>query len=55
MRKRGRADTVGCIITLDLEAKKEILANSRFLELWRRIAPTVDDGLLKYKVTETEF
>jgi hypothetical protein len=24
-------------------------------ELWRRIAPSVDDGLLKYKVTEREF
>jgi hypothetical protein len=23
--------------------------------LWRRIAPSVDDELLKYKVTESEF
>jgi len=24
-------------------------------ELWHRIAPSVHDGLLKYKVTESEF
>ena len=44
--RTARADTVGCIITLDPDAIKEILADSRFLELWRRLAPTVDDGLL---------